>query len=347
MLTILSVAYPFAPVGRDAVGGAEQVLSHLDGALVDAGHRSIVVACDGSQTRGELVSAPRVCGELSPSARALAHARYREIVADAVNKFSPDVVHLHGIDFDAYLPPYGVPTLVTLHLPPSWYDNAALRPSRANTFLHTVSESQARQMPPNVKVLAPIPNGVPVLELQTRVSRRDFAVALGRVCPEKNFHASIKAAKMADTSLLIGGEVFPYVEHEAYFQNEMTPRLDSRRRFLGPLSFARKRRLLSAAKCLLSASIAPETSSLVAMEALACGTPVVAFPSGALPEIIEDGVTGFLVEDEREMALAMACVGELSRETCREIARERFSLAAMSARYFAVYEQLANIGARA
>ena len=84
------------------------------------------------------------------------------------------------------------------------------------------------------------------------------------------------------------------------------PRLDRRRRFLGPLGFARKRRLLAAARCLLVPSLARETASLVAMEALACGTPVIAFPNGALAEVVEDGRTGFLVENTREMAAAIA-----------------------------------------
>ena len=111
-------------------------------------------------------------------------------------------------------------------------------------------------------------------------------------------------------------------------------------RFIGPAGFARKRRLLSAARCLVVPSLAQETSSLVAMEALACGTPVVAFPSGALPEIIEHGRTGFLVHDEREMAKAIQAAGELDRALCRETARRRFTLDRMTRRYFALYEEM-------
>ena len=132
--------------------------------------------------------------------------------------------------------------------------------------------------------------------------KHGFAIALGRICPEKGFHLAIETAKMTDTSLLIGGPAYPYAEQERYFCEEVVPRLGAKRRFLGPVGFARKRRLLSGARCLVVPSLAPETSALVAMEALACGRPVVAFPVGALPEIVEHGRNGFLVRDVEEMA---------------------------------------------
>jgi glycosyltransferase involved in cell wall biosynthesis len=118
------------------------------------------------------------------------------------------------------------------------------------------------------------------------------------------------------------------------------PRLDRQCRHLGPVGFARKRRLLTAARCLLVPSLAPETSSLVAREALACGTPVVAFPNGALPETVEDGETGFLVRTVEEMAEAIERAQSLSPDRCREVAAERFSLEAMTTRYIDLYRRL-------
>src|SRR5207249_5576489 len=129
--------------------------------------------------------------------------------------------------------------------------------------------------------------------------------ALGRICPEKGFHFALQAAKMARADLLLAGQVFPYASHVEYFESKIVPRLDERRQFVGPVGFHRKKRLLSKAKCLLVPSTVNETSSLVAMEALAAGTPVIAFPSGALPEIVEHGRTGYLVSDVKEMAQAI------------------------------------------
>ncbi len=122
----------------------------------------------------------------------------------------------------------------------------------------------------------------------------------------------------------------------------MQPRLDARRRFVGPAGFARKRRLLTAARCLLVPSLAPETSSLVAREALACGTPVIGFPHGALPDTIEHGRTGFLVDSVDGMADAIGLARGLDAALCRRVAAERFSLGRMTARYFALYRRLAR-----
>jgi glycosyltransferase involved in cell wall biosynthesis len=145
---------------------------------------------------------------------------------------------------------------------------------------------------------------------------------------------------------LVAGHTFRYPTHESYFRQEIEPRLDALRRLVGPLDFRRKRRFLSAARCLLVPSLAPETSSLVAMEATACGTPVVAFPNGALPDIVEHGRTGFLVQDVGEMAEAIHAVSEIDAEDCRAVARERFSLDRMTRTYLRVYRQLARKGGR-
>lgn len=341
MLTVLSVAYPLAPVSADAVGGAEQVLARLDAALVAAGHRSLVVACAGSWVAGRLIATPRVEGELDQPARAAAQAAHRRAIGATLARCPVDLVHLHGIDFHAYLPPPGVPVLATLHLPLPWYPPDALRPSRPLTWLHGVSAAQRRHAPAGIDLLPDIANGVDVPSPWPR-ARRGFALALGRICPEKGFHHALDAAQAAGVPLLLGGKVYRYAEHERHFQDEIRPRLDRQRRFLGPVTGSRKRRLLAAARCLLVPSLVAETGSLVAMEALAHGTPVVAFPNGALADVVEDGITGFLVRDVAEMAAAIHACGRIDPEACRAAARTRFSADAMVARYLDLYAELAQ-----
>ncbi len=341
-LTVLSVAYPFAPVGPDAVGGAEQVLTRLDEALVEAGHHSLVIACQGSVTAGTLLATPAPEGMVTDQSRRTAWQNHRTAIADALSHWPIDLVHMHGVDFHQYLPPPKVPALITLHLPPHFYANEVFALERPRTFLHCVSAAQHRTCPPCAMMLPVIENGVPEDLFHARHAPRNLAISLGRICPEKGFHLALEAAHLCGTPMLLAGEVFAYEAHEAYFQTEIVPRLDAHRRFIGPIGWRRKRRLLAGARCLLAPSLVPETSSLVAMEALACGTPVIAFPSGALADIVSHGRTGFLVHDTREMADAIDSFEAINREECRRAARACFSVERMLGKYFEIYHTLAD-----
>ncbi len=342
-LTVLNVAYALAPVGPDAVGGAEQVLSAIDRGLAAAGHRSVVVACCGSVVAGELVDTgidPEAA--IDEGSRQAAEAATRRAIAGVLERRAVDVIHMHGLDFAWVMPPDGPPALVTLHLPLDWYEPGALAIGRTRTWLHGVSAAQVRGRPAALDWLAPIGNGVPVSALQGVLhARRGFALTLGRICREKGQHLALQAAHRAGVSLLVAGAAFGYPAHRAYFDNKVAPLLDDRRRFLGPVGFARKRALLSAARCLLLPSLAAETSSLVAMEAAACGTPVIAFRSGALPDIVEDGVTGFVVDDLNGMVAAIGRVGEIDPEACRDRARALFTVERMVDGYLDRYRILA------
>jgi glycosyltransferase involved in cell wall biosynthesis len=340
-LTVLSVAYPLARVSPDSTGGSEQILSALDRALVAAGHRSIVVAPEGSRVAGRLVPIPWSGGHLDDRAKAQAQAANRDAVARILAGERVDLVHLHGIDFDRYLPAPGPPVLATLHLPPDWYAPEALSPARPRIWLNCVSAAQHAACPPSPSLVDPIENGVPVSRFAARHAKRGFALFLGRICPEKGVHLALQAAHRAGVSLVVAGELYPYAAHRDYFEAEVRPLLDARRRFIGPVGFARKRRLLTAARCLLVPSLAAETSSLVVREAAACGTAVVAFPNGALAEAVEDGRSGFLVPDVDAMAAAVRRVDAIDPEVCRALARARFDETAMAGRYLALYARLA------
>jgi len=337
---ILSVAYPFAPVRPDTAGGAEQVLAMLDRALCKAGHRSTVLACEGSQVHGDLLALPRTPGRLDEAARTETHRVWRSAITDAVDRLKPDLVHLHGIDFPAYLPPPGVPVLATLHLPPAWYDPAIFKLDRPATWLNCVSHTQQNSCPATSNLVPFIANGVAEDLPRAGIRKCCFALGMGRICPEKGWHLAFEAARAAAVPFLLAGQVYPYPEHESYFATDILPRCNGQSRFIGTAGLNRKRRLLSSAKCMLIPSLAPETSSLAAMEAAMCGTPVVAFRSGALPEVVDDGVTGFLVDDEAGMANAIRRCDELKPEVCRNTALARFSANRMASEYLDLYQRL-------
>lgn len=347
-LNVLSVAFPFAPVGPSAVGGSEQVLSDLDEALVEAGHRSIVVACEGSETEGELFAAPLPRSEvLEPADLEWCRGRCQAAIDRALAAHRVDVIHMHGMDFDRYTLPMDVPVIVTLHMPIDWYAPEIWRRFAGRVEFVCVSEAQQRSCPEPLRGrTAVVQNGVRLPSLSGQ-AKEDYALVLARVCPEKNVHEAMQAGTLAGTRVLLGGQVFPYEEHQRYFRESVQPLLGSgqgavRHEFLGPLDAKRRQELLARARCLLHPTLAPETSSLVAMEAMAAGTPVIAYRSGALPEIVEDGTTGFLVESVEEMGAAMRRVDAISPAACRAAAEQRFSRERMVDGYFELYERMAG-----
>ena len=338
--TVLSVAYPFAAVGPDAVGGAEQVLAMLESALVRSGFRSLVAARAGAVVAGEVIGVHVPDGLLTPAVRNLVEGSMQAAIDSAASTGSVDLIHMHGIDFHRYTVPADVPVLVTLHLPPSWYP-ADIWDLPERYTLQCVSENQKVACPANARNrIVVVENGVPLGPEDDSPPRERFALLLSRICAEKDLHTAIDAASRAGVPVVLAGKVYPYPEHLEYFAREIEPRLGGAVRFIGPVGGATKLRLLQQASCLLVPSVAQETSSLVAMEALAAGTPVIARPSGALPTIVEQGRTGFLVNDGSGMEAALSRLDEIDPQVCRQVARERFSAGAMVDRYLALYAKL-------
>jgi glycosyltransferase involved in cell wall biosynthesis len=336
-MTILNVAYPFAPVSPDTVGGAEQVLAMIDRGLVTSGMGSVILAAKGSRTRSALVELPTSV-HIDDHVRNRTYRDYARLILETIAEQQIDLVHMHGVDFAQYIPISEVPVLVTLHLPLDYYPSFPSH-RRYTTVFNAVSEWQRRQCPTDLRPEL-IGNGVDIDALSPSGGKADFVLMLGRICPEKGFHLGLEAALSARVTCLLAGQVYGYTDHQRYFSREILPRLDARRRFLGPVGGSLKRYLLSAARCVLIPSLVAETSSLVAMEALACGTPIVAFRSGALVDIVIHRKTGFLVESVEEMAEAISVINYIDPAECREDACRRFSAAEMVGKYLRLYEHM-------
>jgi hypothetical protein len=154
-LVVLNVAYPFAAVGPDVSSGAEYMLTQLDAALTRAGHESFVMACEGSVTEGILLATPRP-SEAPEAERHRIHEQYRFTLRTFVEKWPIDLIHMHGADFYEYLPPPGVPVLVTLHLPVDQYPETIFHLDRPQTFLQCISARQRSGCPPCANLLPEI-----------------------------------------------------------------------------------------------------------------------------------------------------------------------------------------------
>jgi glycosyltransferase involved in cell wall biosynthesis len=336
-LTVLNVAYPFAPVAPETAGGAEQVLAMLDEALVAAGHQSLVLAAEGSRAAGELIAFPQSAALLDLPTRRQLQSAYRSQLQSTIRSRQPDVVHFHGLDFAEYMPNTRAACVATIHLPPSWYSRKSFE-----FPVHLVWVSRDQRNASHCGKGDLIPNGVRLDRFYAEGSRESYIVALGRICPEKGYHLALDAANACGRQLRLAGQVFPYSEHQHYFKREVEPRLQGNHLYLGSVCGEGKRALLARAHCLVIPSQVHETSSLVAMEALACGTPVVAMRIGALPEIIDHGRTGWLVERPDELAEAIEAAGQIRPEDCRAAAEQRFSAEQMTQQYLQVYECLAH-----
>lgn len=341
-MTILTVAYPLLAAGPDAAGGAEQVLYLLERGLVAAGHRSIVIAARGSQVSGELIATPVLGEDLAETERPAAQAEHLRSIRAALHSHNVDLIHFHGLDFHTYVPCETVAKLATLHLPPAWYPSWIFHSANlhsANLNLNCVSDHQAAVSPGDTK-LAVVRNGVDVEKFGAPGSSRGFLLWIGRICPEKGVHVALEVARSAGLPAIVAGPVHPFPEHERYFTECVEPLLDRERQYIGPVGLQRKAELLAQAACLLIPSLVAETSSLVAMEAISSGTPVIALGNGALPEVVDHGTTGFIVNSQAAMVAALGRVGELSRERCREIGRRRFDAARMVRDYLKLYDSL-------
>lgn len=334
-MRVLSVAYPLFPVSADSAGGAEQILHLLESEIVGAGHDSVVVAAEGTHVSGRLIATPGVQEGADASNREYAQAVHRSTIARLLREQSFDVVHYHGLDVDTYYSAAGHDgiNVVTLHLPTSWYSQTSFNLLGATNVF--VSESQRSALSGTV-----IPNGVDIGRYRRPKENGDHLLFMGRICPEKGVHHALKAAHMAGEDMLLAGPVHLFSSHQEYFAKEVVPLLDSKRRYVGAVGMEQKADLLASAKVLLIPSLAAETSSLVAMEAAASGTPAIAFRSGALPEIVEHGKTGYLVGGVEEMATAIKACGDIDGEYCRSAAIRRFDKSRMAERYLDLYRSL-------
>jgi len=336
-LRIAQVAPLYERVPPLRYGGTERVVSYLTEGLVESGHDVTLFASGDSLTRAELVPGARRGLRLEPSAydSIALHLGMLLQVYDRAAEF--DVIHCHTDYLGLPLARASrVPTLLTLHgrldLPEA---HAVYRAAPGVGF---VSVSDAQRAPlSGVRWAATVYHGLPPDLYRFHSAPGRYLVFLGRISPEKQPDAAIRVAVQAGIPLKIAAKVDP--ADVEYFATVVRPLLDHPLvEFLGEVDDRQKNELLGQALALLFPVDWPEPFGLALVEALACGTPVIARPRGSVPEIVHHGRTGFLCETEKQMAAATIRVASLSRAACRREFEERFSVSSMVSAYERVYD---------
>ena len=343
------LAPPWIPVPPTGYGGIEAVVAALSDALVARGHEVTLFAAPGSTSKARVesvLSRPHS----DQIERALFEADHVARVFDRIEYLAAeapfDVIHDHcGFTAVAMADRIRFPLVHTLHGPFDADTSEFYRHHGYKAHLVALSQSQLATAPQGLPVTAVIPNPVDVHNWRYRRDKDGYLLFVGRMHPTKGPDRAIAAARQAGVPLVLAGPVQP--GHECFFQSQVAPHLDDDRvRYVGEVGGSVRQDLFARANALLMPIRWPEPFGLVMVEALASGTPVIAFAEGAATEIIRDGETGFLVSDEQGMAAAVSRLGELSPGQCRADACARFSPSYVAASYERVYEHAATRGRR-
>jgi glycosyltransferase involved in cell wall biosynthesis len=322
-------------------GGTERIVSYLTEELVELGHEVTLFASGDSTTRAVLHAvAPRAL-RLDPSVRD--PTAYQALMLEQVSQAAPhfDVVHFH-VDW-LHFPLFRrikVPCVSTLH---GRLDLPELEPLFGE-FLEmpviSVSDAQRRPLPwPNW--IGTVHHGLPEKLLAPRGGEQEYLAFLGRIAPEKRPDLAIRLAVESGWPLKIAAKVDR--ADQAYFEAVVRPLLGAPGvDYIGEIDEARKADFLGRAAALLFPVDWPEPFGLVMIEAFACGTPVIAFDRGSVPEVVESGVTGFIVDGPGEAIGAIARLGTLDRKRIRHEFERRFTSRRMAEDYLALYRLLSQ-----
>jgi glycosyltransferase involved in cell wall biosynthesis len=336
-MKVALVAPPWLPVPPVAYGGTELVVDTLARGLVAAGHE-VALFTTGDSTCP--VERHWVYGRARADAMQSVTVELRHLVHAYTRLDDADIVHDHTVAGPLLSAGFDAPPVVTTNHGPFTDDAKALYLALGGSVpIVAISRHQASTAGP-VAVARVIHHGLSVERYPFGTGAGGYVLFLGRVSPDKGVRQAIEVARRAGRPLVIAAKLREPVEHE-YFRTEIAPLLDDDVRFVGEVGGERKLGLLAGARALVNPIRWDEPFGLCMAEALACGTPVVASPRGAAPEIVDDGVTGFLCGDEDAMAAALRDgVSRLDRAACRAAVIERFSEERMARDHVDLYEDV-------
>lgn len=330
------IAPPWIPVPPPTYGGTEAVLDTLARGLANAGHE-VVLFTTGDATcpverRSYWRTGVEPMGSIIPE---VAHVR-----AAYDTLAGCDVIHDHTLLGPVLCHP-DVPVVTTVHGPFTPEIVTLLRGRAEGVAVVAISHAHAAAAPGDVPVARVIHHGITAADIPVGHGAGGYAMFLGRMAPEKGVHVACAVARAAGVPLRIAAKMRE-PDEVGYFESVVRPLLGGGVEYLGEVSARERYDLLGGALALLNPIDWPEPFGMVMIEALACGTPVVARPFGAAPEIVEPGVTGYLASDPAHLAEALHRAAGLDRGACRKAAETDFSAQRMTADHVALYRDLSG-----
>jgi glycosyltransferase involved in cell wall biosynthesis len=345
------LAPPWITVPPPGYGGIEAVVALLCDELVARGHDLTLFAAPGSH------SAAHVCSPLEGThadqiGSSLYESDHVGTAYDAVERAGAkgrpfDLIHDHsGFTAVAMADRASVPVVHTLHAPFTRETRPFYARHGHKARLVAISNFQQEHAPPGVRVADVVPNPIRVGDWPFRDDKDDYLLWMGRMDPANGAQRAIAAARVAGMRLVLAGPVQP--GQEEYFRSEIEPHVDGRNVvFAGEVGGVRRKELFARAKGFLMPISWPEPFGMVMVEALACGTPVIAFPQGAASEIVLDGENGFHVADVQAMAEATRSLEKIDAAHCRRSVASRYDAAIVAEGYEYVYYRAIHAAAGA
>jgi glycosyltransferase involved in cell wall biosynthesis len=338
-MRIAQVAPLFERVPPVTYGGTERVVAYLTDALVELGHEVTLFASGDSRTRATLVSgAPRSL-RLDTDCRDTMAPQIHELgqVSRMAHRF--DVIHFHTgflhLPLARHLP---VPSVTTMHGRLDFGELAPMMDEFSDAPFVSISNDQRRPYPAQ-NWCATIYHGLPLQLQPFRATPEDYVAFVGRISPEKRLDRAIEIARRAGLELRVAAKID--AADVEYFEREIKHLMNQPHvRFLGEVGEDEKAALLGGARALLFPIDWPEPFGMVVIEALSCGTPVLAWPHGSVPELLEPGVTGWIVDSIDAAADALRQIDSVDRGACRAAFEKRFTDERMARDYVAVYKRL-------
>jgi len=335
-MKIAIVAPPWVAVPPVGYGGTEVVLDGLARGLQAAGHDVLMFTTgDSTCPVPKAFVFEEACGVgIGGAVTELRHVIHAYEAASGY-----DIVHDHTLVGPVYSERFSsLPVVTTNHGPFDGELHDYYRAIGDRVPIIAISDHQA-SMAPDISVAAVIHHGIDVDKFTVGSGGGGYALFLGRMSPDKGVHNAIRIARKAGVPLKIAAKLHEQPEYD-YFNEYVRPLLGGDIEYVGEVGGSAKRELLAEAMCLLNPMQWHEPFGMVMIEALSSGTPVVATPRGAAPEIVDDAVTGYLRAGEEGLASALLRVGELDRAACRKAAVGRFSLEPMVDAHVALFERV-------